>query len=223
MARNLIRSFIVLAFLCVETPTLAYVMSSTNYRIQSDSLNIGGLRQASTNYRMEDTIGEMATDESTSTNYKLVAGFMAKFPPYLSFTVSTDSLNLGTLSSSEVTIKNHTITTITNAESGYTTNIKDDGNLRDGSNDIDNVADGEITAGNEEYGVATSDSGVDIVTNSGNNASALGQSGKSIALNSEPVFDGETTTVYYKASISTNNTKAGSYSHIVTFTCTANF
>ena len=216
-------TIIVYCLLFIVYSTSAYVMGSQNYRIQNDSINIGGASQSSTNYRMEDTIGEIATDESTSTHYKLVAGFMAKFPPYLSFTVSTNSLNLGTLSFGEVTIESHTITTATNAESGYTTNIKDDGKLRDGSNDIDDVADGVITAGDEEYGVATSDSGVDIVTDFGDNASALSQSGQSIASNSEPVFDGETTTVYYKVSISANNTKAGSYSHIVTFTCTANF
>ena len=66
--------FVVLFFLSFAYSGLAYVASSSNYRIQSDSINVGGTRQTSTSYISEDTIGEIATGDSTSTSYKLKAG-----------------------------------------------------------------------------------------------------------------------------------------------------
>ena len=54
---------------------LAYVASSTNYRLQLDSVNVGGLYSTSTNYRIEDTVGEVATGFGTSTTYNLSAGY----------------------------------------------------------------------------------------------------------------------------------------------------
>jgi hypothetical protein len=50
-------------------------MQSTNYRIQSDSVNIGGGFASSTNYSEESTVGEVATGFATSTNYALDAGY----------------------------------------------------------------------------------------------------------------------------------------------------
>lgn len=53
----------------------AYVASSTNYRLERDSLNVGGLLATSTNYRIEDTVGEAGTGIGTSTSYNLYAGY----------------------------------------------------------------------------------------------------------------------------------------------------
>ena len=53
----------------------AQVMQSTNYQIQSDSINFGGGFSSSTNYALESTAGELATGESSSTNYSLKAGY----------------------------------------------------------------------------------------------------------------------------------------------------
>jgi len=51
-------------------------MSSINYKINTDSVNIGGGdSQNSTNYKNKDTIGEIATSNSDVTNYKLKAGY----------------------------------------------------------------------------------------------------------------------------------------------------
>ena len=66
--------FIILP-LVIACSVNAFVMSSDNYRIQSDSLNVGGVRQSSASYRSEDTIGEIATDGSVSATYKLKAGY----------------------------------------------------------------------------------------------------------------------------------------------------
>lgn len=51
------------------------VMSSSNYHIQSDSVNFGGVRSTSASYTIEDTLGESATGISSSTNYVMKAGY----------------------------------------------------------------------------------------------------------------------------------------------------
>ena len=67
---------VAIIFLPSLSNILAYTMGSTNYRIQSDSLNAGGIDVgSSTGYKLQDTIGEMATGDSASTTYKLKAGY----------------------------------------------------------------------------------------------------------------------------------------------------
>ncbi len=68
----------------------AQVMSSTNYAIQSDSVNVGGGNSTSTNYGLESTVGEIATDESSSTNYALRAGYQQMQEVYLSMSSPAD-------------------------------------------------------------------------------------------------------------------------------------
>lgn len=71
-------------------PTLAYVMESSQYRIQSDSLNVGGGNWDSTNYIFEDTMGEIASGPSASTSYKLKAGYQQMQEVYISASSPSD-------------------------------------------------------------------------------------------------------------------------------------
>ncbi len=68
---------IFLTFLIIFTISLssAQVRSSTNYQIQSDSVNFAGGLSTSTNYSLESTAGEISTGVSTSTTYGLYAGY----------------------------------------------------------------------------------------------------------------------------------------------------
>ncbi len=50
-------------------------MTSSHYKIQTDSVNFGGGRSVSSSYSTEDTLGESATGVSSSTNYALKAGY----------------------------------------------------------------------------------------------------------------------------------------------------
>lgn len=50
-------------------------MSSSNFKIQSDSVNFGGVRSGSGSFTIEDTLGETATGISSSTNYIMKAGY----------------------------------------------------------------------------------------------------------------------------------------------------
>ena len=53
----------------------ADTMSSSNYKVQVDSLNFGGTRSSSGAYIVEDTLGETATGVGSSTNYIMGAGY----------------------------------------------------------------------------------------------------------------------------------------------------
>lgn len=66
--------------------TRAQVMQSTNYRIESDSINMGGGRSTSTMYQLESTGGEIATGESSSAQYTLKAGYQQMTTNFLSMT-----------------------------------------------------------------------------------------------------------------------------------------
>lgn len=64
----------------------AQAMQSTNYRIESDSVNFGGGLSSSTNYVLEATGGEIATGESSSTNFSLKAGYQQMHSVFISLT-----------------------------------------------------------------------------------------------------------------------------------------
>lgn len=57
------------------TPVFGQVMTSTNFKIKSDSINFAGGYSTSTNFQLEDTAGEIATSYSSSTNFLLHAGY----------------------------------------------------------------------------------------------------------------------------------------------------
>ena len=159
----------------------------------------------------------------------------AEVDPSLTLTLSSTSCDLGTFSASNIQTCQYNTTVSTNASSGYTAYIKDDGNLRNATNDIDDVAGGTTDYGSEEYGMSTSESdSVDITaTNSSatctsndggttaTNAQALTTSDQSYATESGPI-DSDVVTLCHSASIS-GTTPAGVYSHTVTITVVGNF
>ena len=69
----------------------AYVMSSPNYQLKSDSINVGGVRQNSDNYISEDTMGEIATGISTTTSYMLYAGYQQVEGGYIALSLPTST------------------------------------------------------------------------------------------------------------------------------------
>lgn len=62
----------------------AYVASSSNYVIQADSVNVGGLFSTSTSYRTEDTLGESGVGTSSSASFSVKAGYQQMQAVYLS-------------------------------------------------------------------------------------------------------------------------------------------
>lgn len=65
-------------------------MSSSNFKIESDSVNVGGIRSGSATYSLEDTVGEQATGVSTSTNYVMNAGYQRMQSSVISITDASD-------------------------------------------------------------------------------------------------------------------------------------
>lgn len=105
----------------------AFVMSSSNYRLEKDSINIGGTEEsASASYLLSDTLGETGTGTSTSASFKMNAGYRQMDETYLSMSVpdaialspSIGGLTGGTASG------NGTWNVKTDSASGYTMTIK---------------------------------------------------------------------------------------------------
>ena len=59
----------------VKSYVFAFVSSSASYRLQSDSINVGGIPVSSASYKMENTVGEVGTGVVTSASYKVKGGY----------------------------------------------------------------------------------------------------------------------------------------------------
>lgn len=216
-------STIIFIFCLILFPVVVFSeMSSTNYKIQTDSINFGGSDYgASTNYQMRETFGEEAPGVSNSASYQTHAGYrqMLAVDPIFSFTLSANACALGTLSTGSVATCSYSVTATTNAASGYTTTLAADGALRTASAaDINNVSDGSVTAGSEEYGVALTGSDRAFADEQG---IPTAPSTLTVASNSGAVTNSSVTATH-KAAISAA-TAAGSYSQSVTIISTATF
>jgi len=79
--------FLVIFFYMMTSGVVsAAVMSSTNYKVQIDSVNVGGERQTSATYRLEQTLGEQGTGKIEGSSFNLFGGFLI---PFISGVVST--------------------------------------------------------------------------------------------------------------------------------------
>ncbi len=101
--------------------SLAQVMESTNYMIQSDSINVGGGFSSSTNYQTESTVGEIATGNSESTNFEIRAGYQQMQQVYISLTGSAAVVLGPTIPgvSGGTATGSTTVTVTTDSLSGY--------------------------------------------------------------------------------------------------------
>ncbi len=132
---------------CFSITTSAFVATSTNYRVQSDSLNTGGLISTSTNYRIEDTLGEGGTGIATSTTYQFSAGYQQMQEVSLSIS-SADNIVMPTLRLVQNTgVSSTTWTIITDDPAGYSATVyatvSDACSDRDGGGAIDALCDVE--------------------------------------------------------------------------------
>lgn len=152
---------------------LAQVRSSSNYQLQSDSINIGGGFSSSTNYVQESTVGEVATGESDSGGYSLKAGYQQMQEVFISMTtppnvvMSPNLVGVGGGTSNGST----TVTVITDSSAGYELTIaaENDPSMQSGANTIADYIpatadpDYTFTTGNNDAHFAYSPSGVDVV------------------------------------------------------------
>ena len=220
---------LIIIFTVILSPLQKVVsMQSTNYKIEKDSINFGGTDDGqSASYKLKDTLGEIGTGLSDSTNYIMKAGYRQMVEeavdPTFTFAIDFTTCVLGTLSTGSVSTCTYTITTTTNAEDGYTTTIIEDGNLRDGTPDIDDVIGLVVNAGSEEYGASSNDAdSLDIVTTAGDAASPITGTAQSIATQATGPVTADAVIVTHHASIAAT-TMAGNYSHVTTLVSTGTF
>lgn len=207
---------IALFFVFVPVPGLTTTMTSTNYKIVADSVSSGGVSSTSSNYIVSDNIGEFFATTTQSTNYVLEGGFLQQTQGVLTVTLSPTTISLGALSMNAVNSASQTLTVTLDVNSGYTAQITEDGDLRNGSEAINDVTDGEVNAGVEEYGISTS--GTDGQYNAAD--TSITGSLKTIATRSSGA-SAVATTITYQASAG-GATDTGSYSHTVTLYVTSN-
>lgn len=123
----------------------AFVMSSSNYRLEKDSINIGGAENAtSTSYLLRDTLGEIGTGVSTSTLYAMNAGYRQMDETFISMTVPeaiTLSPSIGGLTGGTAN-GNGMWTVRTDSASGYSLSVKASTNpaMKSGSNSINDYS-----------------------------------------------------------------------------------
>ncbi|HDL74815.1 MAG TPA: hypothetical protein ENH06_00295 [bacterium] len=229
-----ITTFIFLLFFIAYSSS-AYVMSSSSYRVQKDSLNIGGVDQTSTNYKSKDSIGEIATGQSSSANYNLKAGYQAEVPPVLIFSVADNTATLGLLATSLVSTDTTTFSASTNAIDGYAVTISGSTlTSNSGLADIDALATPTASsAGTEQFGInlvdnASPNIGANSSGGTGQAASGYNTadnfkfvSGDTIA-NSSSFTDTTTFTISYIGNISTS-TVAGDYETTLTLIASGTF
>lgn len=241
-------SFILLSAIFLKAVD-AQTRSSANYRIQQDSINMGGTENStSSSYQISDSLGELGTGISTSASYNLYAGYRQMDTTYISISeVGAVNLlpNIGGVSGGTAN-GSTTFTVITDSPSGYSVGLKaaSDPALKSISYSFANyTADSNpdytwsIAATSSEFGF--SPEGSDIVQkfkDDGNACNAgssdtpdkcwygLSVSDENIAnsnLSNHPL--GAQTTIKFQAeSGSSHIQEAGDYLSVITLTVTSN-
>jgi hypothetical protein len=192
------------------------LMTSTNYTIFADDFN-SGIVATSSAYRMESTVGESPADLTTSTSYTISGGYQAMDRVSLSLSISDSSLDLGNLSTSQVSSDNTTVTVTTESDTGY--NLGMSAESWSGTALAD-VSDNTVTAGAEEYGFSIT--GLDVnnsLLSIDNDIGNLVLAGTTVMSSSTSVTN-STSTLTFKASIG-SGTGTGSRAHTVTLTLSA--
>jgi len=143
---------IFLLIVCIIFPRGANgSMSSADYVIYADGIDIGGGLSGGGSFSLEDTVGETPIETMTGGIYTVRGGYQSMSSSSISMAISSSTLNLGILSAGAVSSSSTTSTISTDSEAGYTLSV---GEVSGTS--ITAVADGQVTAGQEEYGIGVS-------------------------------------------------------------------
>lgn len=190
-------------------------MTGSGVEIYADSFTfVQGDAVTGDTANLTGTGGELSPTTTSGNTAELRGGFQAAERGILSYSLSAAAISIGPITTREVRSGGLVVSVSTDSETGYTLSMSEDGNIRSGSNDINDVIDGSVTAGSEEYGVRTSGS-------DGLLSSDTGISGSLLTASADGRVTSRETTILFSASAS-NNTVVGQYSHEVTFTVTVN-
>jgi hypothetical protein len=195
-------------------PSLVFsAMSSTNYYIYADSVDYGGGLATSTSYDLQDSVGGGdSTGISTSTSYEVRAGYQAAVKGVLSMSLSSDNIDIGSLSASGLVFSSSMFVTVdTNSVTGYSLSISNVNGVS-----LADVSDGAVDgdSGSEEYGLALTGS------NRMFSDDRAIVNGLVLVSSSAPVVSDQSTLIF--KAVRSNNSGAASYSQLVTITASAN-
>ncbi len=192
-------------------------MTGGTYNIFADEFSATDDSAAATGgaYSLRSTGGEPGVGNISGGTYTLRGGFQAMEKTVLSLSFNTTTVALGALSLLSIASSTVTSTVTTDSITGYSITLTEDGNLRDGVNDINDVADGAVSVGAEEYGVRTIGGGGELA---GVDTAIVG--GLEIAT-SVGAVTGQETGIQFRAAIG-GTSLAGSYAHAITATITVN-
>ena len=119
-------------------------MSGTLYKIQSDTINIGGGEGDSTLYKLFGTVGEVASGESSSSQYTMNAGFLNMQFVYLAISSGSDVTMSPAIAgvSGGIGAGSTSWTVTTDNPAGYSLSIRADSNpaLQSLTSDFDDYA-----------------------------------------------------------------------------------
>ena len=117
---------IMIGSILAATPAWAYVMSSTDYQIQNDSINMGGGLSNSASYVSQSTLGEIGSGSSTALSYKLNAGYQQMDSVTISLTLPSSVTMTPSIDGSVggVADGSASLNVKTNSANGYTMQIK---------------------------------------------------------------------------------------------------
>ncbi len=195
------------------------LMEGGDFQIYGDTFStFQGDSATAGDFTLYSSGGEFFATSTQGGDFTLKGGFQALEIASLSLSVSPNSVSLGELSLSQVKTGSTVLRVTTDSSTGYAITATEDGNLRKGNgggnDDINDVLDGEVSVGVEEYGVSTTGGdGVLVVDTALSGTLTLAQS--------EGEVTNQETTIEFQASVGPQS-RAGSYSHTVTFTLTAN-
>lgn len=135
------------------------------------------------------------------------------------YKLTGSSISLGTITNSAVQTAIIGFDTTADLSSGYTLQIKEDGALRSGAYDIDDVADGTVTAASEEYGARSSDTSLSTTFDT-QDAGMSSSFQEIVSSSSKTFYDRHFVTL--KASAS-GSSYSGSYSQTLSVILSGNF
>jgi hypothetical protein len=192
-------------------PLFGYAqLSGGNYEIYGDTFSFVNTGSATGGiYTLYDSGGDYFATSTTGGDYTVRGGFRAVEKGILRVDTSTSSIDLGLLTTGSVTTGSIDVTVWTDNFTGYTLYIREDTDPTSGADTLDDVADGVVTAGAEEYGIAHS--GADSLT--GGLDVALTSTSTAIAQSMGTVTE-QQNTIEYKVAIS-SSTPSGTYLHTV--------
>ena len=247
MVKIALKFFVVIAVLPLPVIALAAVATSTNYQLERDSINIGGILSTTTNYRLEDTAGELASGTSTSANYLIKAGYQQMENSYITITSPADVTLTPAISEDNGGTANGNAgwTVATNSSNGYTLSVRSSTNpaLQSGTASFSNYNPGTdpdytwlVVSGDRAFGFTPE--GSHIATRYKNDANScniangsdtnfvcwdgLTTSNQVISQSSASNPSGTLTSVRFRAEASvTNRPPSGTYTSTVLLTAIA--